>query len=52
MAERRRAPPEHQDVTPHRPVGVNAELARPLTAIDPPQPVWADIASKQIPGRR
>ena len=51
MAEHQWAPPEHPDVTLHQPVSFNAELAGPLTTIDPPQPVWADIAFEQIPSK-
>ncbi|PZF12102.1 hypothetical protein DEJ25_09755 [Curtobacterium sp. MCPF17_011] len=49
MAEHQWSPPEHQDVTLHQPVGFDPELAGPLTPIDPPQPVWADIKFEQIP---
>lgn len=49
MAEHQWAPPEHPDVTLHQPIGFNAELAGSLTVIEPPQPVWADIAFEQIP---
>lgn len=51
MAEHQWSPPEHQDVTLHQPVGFDPELAGTLTTVDPPQPVWADIAFEQIPGR-
>jgi hypothetical protein len=49
MAEHQWAPPEHPDVTLRQPVSFSADLAGPLTTIDPPQPVWADIAFEQIP---
>ncbi|WIB16288.1 hypothetical protein DEJ34_03905 [Curtobacterium sp. MCPF17_050] len=49
MAEHQWAPPEHPDVTLHQPIGFNPELVGELTTIDPPQPVWADIAFEQIP---
>lgn len=51
MAEHQWAPPEHPDVTLHQPVSFSAELAGQLTTINPPQPVWADIAFEQIPGK-
>jgi hypothetical protein len=50
MAEHQWVPPEPRDVTVHQPLGFSAELAGPLTIIDPPRPVWADIAFEQIQG--
>ncbi|PYY38839.1 hypothetical protein [Curtobacterium sp. MCPF17_046] len=49
MAEHQWSPPEHQDVTLHQPVGFDWELAGTLVAINPPQPVWADIRFTNIP---
>ena len=51
MLEHKWAPPEHQDVTLHQPVNFRHELAGPLTTIDPPEPVWADIKFEQIPDK-
>jgi hypothetical protein len=50
MVEHQWSPPEHQDVTLHQPVGFDRELAGNLVAMDPPQPVWADIRFTNIPG--
>jgi len=49
MAEHQWSPPEHQDITLHQPVSFNPELAGVLAALDPPQPVWADIGFTNIP---
>lgn len=49
MPEHKWAPPEHPDVTLHRPVGLGVELAGTLTEIHPPQPVYAVIAFETIP---
>lgn len=49
MPDHKWAPPEHPDVTLHQPISFDAELAGPLLSIDPPQPVYADIAFKTIP---
>ncbi|MFJ7289233.1 hypothetical protein ACIQUC_13020 [Curtobacterium sp. NPDC098951] len=49
MPEHKWAPPEHPDVTLHQPISFDAELAGPLLTIDPPKPVYADIAYGTIP---
>lgn len=50
MTEHQWSPPEHQDVTLHRPIAFREDLAGTLTTIEPPRPVWAHIAFEQIPG--
>lgn len=49
MPEHKWAPPEHPDVTLHRPISVSSELAGALSRIYPPQPVYADVAYETIP---
>ena len=57
MAEHQWSSAEHQDGALHQPVGLNPELAGVLVpelagvlvTLDPPKPVWADIAFESIP---